>query len=193
MRGSLVALGADGPTFTVTDLAPLYRRVAAALGLRDDQLNLEGACRVGDRLRWFQRGNAAAGVPTASVDVDLAALQDRPDVSGIRRYDLGTVAGVALGVTDAVALADGRILVSAAAEDTPNPVDDGPNVGAAIALLEDDAVVAIAPVPAFSGAVPKIEGLAVREQTADGVRLLAVVDVDDPLVPSQEFAVRLWW
>lgn len=198
MRASRVTLAAEGCTFAVAGLAPFYRQVAAALGLREDQLNLEGACRVGDRLRWFQRGNAAAGVPTASVDVDLAGLlagapAHKITITGVRRYDLGHVGGVALAVTDAVALADGRILVSAAAEDTPNAVDDGPNVGAAVALLDDDAVLAVAALPAPSGLAPKIEGLAVREQTADGVRLLAVVDADDPLVPSQELAVRLWW
>jgi hypothetical protein len=207
MRASLVTGTGDGsagaaaePGFVVADLAPVYRDVAAALGLRADQLNLEGACRLGDRLRWFQRGNLAAGVPSAGIDVDLGALLaavtgssgaagGRVALGGVRRYDLGTVGGVALGVTDAVALDGGRVLVSAAAEDTPNAVDDGPVVGAALALLDDGGVLASVPLP---GAY-KVEGLAVRETTADGLRLLAVTDADDPAAASELLELRLRW
>jgi len=195
MRASLVT---PGRGFLVTDLAPLYRAAADALGIAGDGLNLEGACVVGDRLRWFQRGNSAAGVPSASVDVDLAALlaavrgtagADRIEVGGVRRYDLGTVAGVALAVTDAIALPDGRVIVSAAAEDTPNAVDDGPVVGAAVAVLADGR----APVVAALPRPDKIEGLALRAYDADGVSLLAVVDADDPAVPSAALTLRLAW
>jgi hypothetical protein len=205
MRVSLLTLaGADktAPGFTATDLEPVYHDVAAALGLRVEQLNLEGACLVGDRLRWFQRGNAAAGVPTACADVDAAALVAAVTGEGpaggvapgaVRRYDLGEVGGVALAVTDAVALPGGRVLVSAAAEDTPNAVDDGPVLGAALALLDDDGVVAIAELPDSARGPYKVEGLAVSAATADGLRLVAVVDADDPALPSERLTLRLWW
>jgi hypothetical protein len=195
MRASLV--GGDG--FVVAGLRPLYLAVAAALGLREDLLNLEGACLIDGRLRWFQRANVAAGAPTASVDVDAARLlaavrgetgPDEIDVHDVRRYDLGTVGGVALAVTDAVPIGDGRVLVSAAAEDTPNAVDDGPVVGSGLAVLGLDGE------PPIFAALPgaeKVEGLAVREVTADGVRLLAVVDADDYDVPSTRLALRLHW
>jgi hypothetical protein len=195
MRASLV--GGDG--FVVAGLRPLYLAIAAALGLREDQLNLEGACLIGDRLRWFQRANLAAGAPTASADIDASALlaavrgetaSDKIDIHDVRRYDLGTVGGVALAVTDAVTIGDGRVLVSAAAEDTLNAVDDGPVVGSGIALLGADGE------PPIYAALPdaeKVEGLAVREVTADGVRLVAVVDADDHDIPSRRLALRLHW
>jgi hypothetical protein len=204
MRASLVTLGTAerGQSALVADLTPVYRAVAGALGLRVDQLNLEGACLIGDRLRWFQRGNAAAAAPTACVDVDVAALlaavtgagaADHVEVGEVRRYDLGQVDGVTLAVTDAVALAGGRVLVSAAAEDTPNAVDDGPVVGAALALLDDDGVVAIAQLPGSASGVYKVEGLAVTETTADGLSLFAVVDADEPATPSEQLTLRLRW
>ena len=243
MRASLVSLDT---TCSVAELGPLYRRVAEVLGVRGDRLNLEGACLVGDRLRWFHRANAAAGTPSASVDVDASALLAAVTghgaaadagvsdssaaadvgvsdsgtaadvgvsdsgaaadagvsdsgtgadvgVSDPRRYELGAVGGVALAVTDALALPDGRILVSAAAEDTPNAVDDGPVVAAALALLDDRAVLATAELPGLPGGACKVEGIALRETTPDGVRLWAVADADDPAAASLCLALRVHW
>ncbi len=200
MRGVVVRLGDDGPHARAAELGPLYERVAAVLGVPMDQLNLEGASRHGDVLRWYQRGNLAAGVPSASVDLPLRAVVDavlgRIDPSAVpvgerRGYDLGEVEGVGLAVTDAVALPDGRTLLSAAAEDTPNAVDDGPVVATALALVDDVDVLDVAPIPEVGGHVHKIEGLALQEVGSDVVRLLAVVDVDNPEVPSAELHLRV--
>lgn len=199
MRASLVRLGPSGPEFAVADLGPLYERVAAALGVT---LNLEGACRVGDRVRWFNRGVPAAGVPSGSVDLDLAGLVgaltgSRPPaevgVGSPRRYELGAVAEVGLAVTDAVALPEGRVLLAAAAEDTPNAVDDGPVVGTALVLVDGDTVVAAAPVPEPGGTVHKVEGLGLLAADPAGARLLAVVDADDPDLPSARLTLRVTW
>lgn len=201
-RASLVRLADDGPTFTTADLTPVYAAVIDALGIPADQLNLEGACLVGGRLRWFQRGNAAARVDSASVDLDLAALLGA--VSGAasaaavpvgdpRRYDFGTVDGVALAVTDAVALPDGRLLLSAAAEDTPNAYDDGPVVAAALVLLDPDGTATTVPLSADGPGVHKVEGLGVRGVDPDGVDLVAVVDADDPDLASTELLLRVRW
>ncbi|MEU7872866.1 hypothetical protein [Dactylosporangium sp. NPDC049140] len=202
MRSSFVTLATQGPTFVVADLAGLYDAVADALDMPAGQLNLEGACRHGDRLRWFQRGSADTATPSASVEVDVHELllaatgRIRPDavtVDGTRRYQLGTVRGIPLAVTDAAALPDGRILVSAAAEDTPNPVDDGPVVAAALALLDDDRVQAVTPLPHRGDAVQKIEGLALHTVERSGARLLGVVDADDPATPSTLLHLRVFW
>ncbi|MGN9908803.1 DUF6910 family protein [Phytohabitans sp. LJ34] len=202
MRSSLVGLAAHGTDFAVADLTGLYLAVADALGTPDGQLNLEGACRLGDRLRWFQRGNPAAGVPSASVDVDLHGLlaaatgrlpPEAVSVDGVRRYELGADGGFALSVTDAVALPDGRVLLSAAAEETTNPVDDGPVVAAALALLDGDRVEAVTTLPRRGGAVQKIEGLALDGIDHDGVRLIAVADADDPDTPSTILRLRVLW
>jgi hypothetical protein len=175
----------------VAGLAPVYARVAEALQVTPDQLNLEGACVVGDVLRWFQRGLPSAGTPSASVDVALDSLLHAASgvpasirVSGVRRYDLGEISGIGLAVTDAVALDDGLVLVSAAAEDSPSTYDDGPVVGSALALLDGDRLLEVAELPLLDGAVAKVEGLALVEHRGDAVDLVAVVDADDPAVPS---------
>ncbi|MGY1754636.1 DUF6910 family protein [Blastococcus sp. SYSU D01042] len=200
MRGVLVRLVDGAPVVTAAELGPLYARVAERLGVPADQLNLEGASRHGGEVRWFQRGNLAAGVPSASVDLPLAglvaAVLGRADAAAVpvgrrRTYDLGEVDGVGLAVTDAVALPDGRVLLSAAAEDTPNAVDDGPVVATALALVDDETVVAVTPVPEPGGAVHKIEGLALRAVEGSTVHLLAVVDDDHPEAPSAELDLRV--
>ncbi len=203
MRGALVRLADRRPRVVVADLSPLYALVAASLGLEAEGVNLEGACLLRGRLRWFNRGNLRAGIPSASVEVDLAALlgavtgahgAEAVQVDGMRPYDLGAVDGVGLAVTDAVALPGGRVLASAAAEDTPNAVDDGEVVGAALVLLEGHDVVAAAALPSGEDGTPwKVEGLGVRAATAGGVDLLAVVDADDPEAASSELTLHARW
>jgi hypothetical protein len=188
-RMRAVVLAGSAPV--VHELRTVYAAITAALAVPGDQLNLEGACVVGDALRWFQRGLPAAGAPTASVDVDLAGLLSggMPALGRVRRYDLGTVDGVGLAVTDAVTLPDGRVLVSAAAEDSPTTYDDGPVVGSALAVLDDEVVVAMVPLPEVDGHPLKVEGLGLVDQNGDAVELVAVVDADDPRQPST--ALRL--
>ncbi len=188
MRSVLVTPSAD---VRVADLTRLYAQVAEALGVPPDQLNLEGACVVAGALRWFQRGLPSAGAPTASVDLPLDALlatvsggPPEVPVGAVRSYDLGTVAGVGLAVTDALALDDGLVLVSAAAEDAPSTYDDGPVVGSALALLDGDRLLEVVELPLLDGAVAKVEGLALTEERPDRLDLVAVVDADDPAVPS---------
>jgi hypothetical protein len=182
-RTRVAVVGTD--EVVVRDLPHLYDAVARLLATPPGTLNLEGACVVEGRLRWFQRG--AADLPSASVDVDLDALvaaveggDGEVTVSSPRVYELGEADGVALAVTDALTLPDGRVLLSAAAEDTPNPLDDGPVVAAALVLVDGDRVTASAPLPPAATGVHKVEGLALLDQGPDGLTVLAVVDDDDP-------------
>ncbi|MCU1431063.1 MAG: hypothetical protein JWP95_168 [Actinotalea sp.] len=211
MRAVLVRPPTDDAPVTVvaTDLSPVYASAARLLAVDLDLLNLEGACLVGPDVRWFQRGLPSAGTPTASVDVDLAGLLDALTgaapasdvrVASPRHYELGAIGGVGLAVTDVVALPDGTLLVSAAAEDTADPRDDGPVVGSVLAVLDDGAVVAAAPLPTIHGTVPKVEGLALLDvlgRRSDGtgstVRLLATIDSDDPTSPSLAVSLLASW
>lgn len=187
----------------VADLPGLYRRVAAAFDIPPGRLNLEGACVVAGALRWFQRGNRHLGVPSASVDVDAAALvavirghatTEAVPVVSAQAYDLRAADGSVLAVTDALALPDGRVLLAAVGEDTPNAVDDGPVTDAALMLLDGPRVVASADLAPRAGGPPKVEGLALVDGgTGPAVQVLAVVDADDPTAPSQalELAITL--
>lgn len=193
MTWSLLRLQGGDPVAVVADMSPLYDAVAVALSVDRDVLNLEGACVVGPALRWFHRGLPTAGLPSGSVDLDLAAalraVIGQDDPGAVRtgnplHYDLGRLDGTGLAVTDVVALPDGTCLASAAAEDSPNPRDDGPVVGAALVRLDGDRVLDVVSLPEIEGRVVKVEGLMVLESDDREVRLLAVVDVDDPQAAS---------
>ena len=115
---------------------------------------------------------------------------ERVPVAHPHTYELGDADGVGLAVTDAVVLPDGRTLLSAAAEDTPNAVDDGPVVATALVLLDGKDVRDVAPIPEVGGRVHKVEGLALRDVRGSEVHLLAVVDDDDPTRPSAALRLR---
>ena len=192
MRWCLVRLRDGVPAVATTDMDELYADVAGSLGLDPDDLNLEGACVVGRSLRWFHRGLPSAGLPSASVDLDLRAamsasagqLDGSLRVRAPRTYDLGSVDGVGLAITDVVALPDGDLLACAAAEDSPNPRDDGKVSATALARIRGDEVVDVVPLPDHDGRVLKVEGLMVLDADETEATLYAVTDVDDPDVAS---------
>ena len=202
MRSVLVRSGSDGPRVVVADLTPAYAVIAEALGVSADELNLEGACVVGDALRWYHRGLPSAGLPSASVDLELAAVlaavlgvgdAAQVGVGDVLRYDLGDVDGIGLAVTDATALPGGAVLLSAAAEDAPNAQDDGPVVGSALVLLEGQDVVDLVELPRVEGEVCKVEGISVLDADESGASLLAVVDADDTTAASLAVRLRVGW
>ena len=219
-RVALVRLHDGDPAVVVAELDELYTALADALGVGLEDINVEGACWRGRDIRLFNRGNRRRGVASASADVAVAdllaafdaaanaggdarpmAAADRTDpaqirpwplaVGNVRRYDLGTIEGVGLSVTDALYLPDGRLVLSAAAEDSGNNIDDGFVTGAALALFDGAQRLAVAMLRTVAGRVAKLEGIALLETLADGCRLLGVVDDDDPTQASLQLVLRL--
>ena len=200
MRWSLLHLEHGEPRAVVADMSLVYSAVAAAMSLDAEVLNMEGACIVGSALRWFHRGLPSAGLHSGSIDIDLstalAAALGQLDsgavaVTNARHYDLGVVGGVGLAVTDVVALPGGALLASAAAEDSPNPRDDGPVVASALARLKGEDVAEVVSMPLLEGRVIKVEGLMVIEADERQTLLLAVADEDDPTAASLATLLRV--
>jgi hypothetical protein len=204
MRAALVRLGSAAPVVQTADLSSLYRRIVDVLGIESAALNIEGAAVLDGRLHVFSRGIPTARVPSQSVVIELAAFMDAwpsTDRLGALKvepgvaYDFGAINGVALTLTDAVAIDDGQFLLSAAAEDTPNAFDDGPVVGSALALADRSGVVAVGHVPLIGGEVAKVEGLTVmkRDDDGHGATVLAVVDADNITEPSMQLQLAVRW
>ncbi len=193
-------LGGEDPEVDVLDAAKFYAALRATAGFAPGQMNLEGVIALpnGD-LCFASRGNGAGADGARPVNgfamVDREALlahldapewKEMPSIGEVFQLDLGTLDGVPLGVTDGIATSAG-ILLSAAAEASPNAVDDGPVTGSAIALIGVDGTTRWAPVVEADGALArvKVEGILL----AGGV-MYGVVDDDDPAAPSTLLTLR---
>ena len=177
-RGVLLGLTEQAAPRLI-DLAPLYRPLHAQFA----DLNIEGGFLLGDEFLLLQRGNQGQA-SNAAVRYAWPALRDwllstgaAPAPRAIQRLELGELQGVALGFTDGAALADGRWLFSAVAENTADSYNDGACLGAVIGLVEADGQVRR--LAQLAGRW-KVEGITLA---ADG-SLLLVTDADDPQVAA---------
>lgn len=186
-RGALLPLNADGTlagAVREVDFTALYAQLSRELG----PLNIEGAAVVGaGRLRLLHRGNGAMG-EDALIDLDLERTRRGLEVGALgpdvvrttQRWELGRAGGVRLSFTDASPLPDGRLVFTAAAEDTRDAYADGVVTGSAVGVLAPDGT------PVFLDAVDakvKLEGVDARVE-GGRVHLLLVADADDPAVAA---------
>ncbi|WNG43302.1 hypothetical protein F0U60_03735 [Archangium minus] len=194
MKGALVPLAADGslagPVREV-DFTSVYAQLTRELG----PLNVEGAAVSGPRLRLLNRGTGDQGTD-AVVDLDagrvLRTLEAgeplQPDVvRTVRRWELGRSGNVRLSFTDAAPLPDGRIVFTAAAEDTRDAYADGAVMGSAVGVLAPDGS------PMFLDGVDakvKLEGVDARVERGR-IHLLLVADADDPAQAAPLFETVL--
>lgn len=167
---------------TPIDASDLYAVIERTLGSTP---NLEGAVRVGQTLCLFHRAEGRGHVAcNAMLEIALEAETLMPvTVSGVTLFDLGAIGSVALTFTDAASRRDGRIIYLAAAEDTPNAIDDGPVVGAAVGIIEQTRARWTRLLEADgSPSVRKVEGLVLDPEGASGY---VVTDPDDPARPAE--------
>lgn len=162
------------------DGAPLYSALSAHLGQAP---NIEGAVFTEGRLMLLHR--ATGGDPDLVVSVDPALLDLG---AGARAHTVLEVPplvldGVPAHATDLAVLDGGRLVWLAAAEDTLDPVLDGPVTGTALGVLDGEVVRWSQIVEADgSPCLRKAEGLVVDPDRAGG---WAVTDRDDPSLPAE--------
>jgi hypothetical protein len=191
-RGALVMLDAKGRFVRARplDLSPLIRR----LDRRIPGLNIEGGFVRGGKLVLLQRGSGRkrfSALVALSLPHFLAAVDGRrgwPRRLKVHRARLGEWDGVPLSLTDAF-LHRGSVVVSAAAEDTQDPVRDGRVLGSVIGTLEGRRRPRLRPLLRVPGL--KVEGLALESRRGTRATLLAVTDADDPRKPSRLLRLRL--
>lgn len=191
------------PSVALRDASALYARLRERADFAGGELNLEGAVWMGERVRLFGRGNGAArdgrAATDATCDLEWDALHafllapdaaPPPEPLDVVRYRLGSLDGLRLGFTDA-ALAGGRLLFSAAAEDSPDATRDGRVAGSALGVFDGPERVrwAVLREPGGAPYAAKVEGLAVPP--GPGGRAWVVVDRDDPDAPSELCEVEL--
>lgn len=169
----------------------LYENLRVACAIPNEVLNIEGAFVCDADACFLQRGNAAHSSAVLRVRLDeLVRWLDNdakgpaPLVRGILRHDLGCVDGVTFGFTDGFALADGRMVFLAAAEDTDNPIDDGAVLGMRLGVVRGGAA-RMCDLRDEHGrsATIKAEGIAVDRREPG--RLWLVTDADNATEPAE--------
>ena len=191
-RGALIPLDRDAkPTeeHDPIDLQPLFDK----LGSEVQGLNVEGAEVVGETLWLMQRGNE--GGDNALINLSLEVVMrglgrgiiPADALRSVDHVDLGELEGVKLCFSDASALADGRIVFAASAEDTDAATSDGANAGSALGIIEQDG--SIGPIDRLDQTV-KVEGIDARVVGAE-IEVLMVTDADDPDTPSPLLLAKL--
>jgi hypothetical protein len=186
----------------VVPLPGFFALLKARRDFAGDELNIEGLVVVDDVLRLVNRGNGAGVAVDAMIDVSLAdfvahiaepsSSSSPPPQPGVcRAFNLGIVDGVRLTLTDATRARDGRLVVLAAAEASPNAVDDGEVVGTAVGVFNTDEAPTIYALLDEHGAPlrDKVEGIALDPHDADVAWV--VVDKDDPHAPAELLRVDL--
>ncbi len=183
------------PQVALVEVDELYDLLRREPGLAPSRLNIEGVAAVGEHLRFFSRGNGEPrdGIApvNATCDIRLGALLDLlngrpgaalPKISNVHQYDLGLLAGVPLCFTDATPWHQG-VLFSAAAEASPDAIEDGLVTGSVIGMIDGAGRGRWTPITDLSGAgiIAKVEGVVVAKEEG---HLYAVVDADDPEVAS---------
>lgn len=185
-RGALLSLDPLGAVFGAPkelDMSPILGPLYDAFA----ELNIEGAVVVGDELRMFQRGNkrhsenAIIRYPLSQVlNALLSAHGDPIEPSSISRLSLDSIGGVPFCFTDAAALRNGDMVFSAVAEDTEDAYRDGPSIGAAIGIIDNDGH--LLSLQRLDRPY-KVEGICVQ-QDGDRLALMLVTDADNPTIPG---------
>ncbi|RJS45047.1 DUF6929 family protein [Nocardioides cavernaquae] len=171
--------GPDHAEVTSYDRAEVYAAIATHLGTAP---NLEGAVFAGNVLRVCHRSTGA--LPDVVIDLPSDVLRGgRTRVLATTRLAPAVVGGVPAHVTDLALLPDGRIAFLAAAEDTDDPVADGPVAGTVFGILEGDRAW-WAPILEADGSpsTRKAEGLVIDPDGSGG---WLVTDRDDPSLPAE--------
>jgi hypothetical protein len=190
------------PKVALIEADALYDLLRREPDFAPSRLNIEGVAHIGEQLRLFSRGNGKPRDGVAPVnatgEIPLGALLAYLDAPGsaalpklinVQQYDLGMLAGVPLSFTDATPWRDG-VLFAAAAEASPDAIEDGSVTGSVIGKIDGAGKGRWAPVTDRSGAPfgAKVEGLVMAKEEG---HLHVVVDADDPKVASVLCTVAL--
>ena len=183
-RGFFWSFAADGSLAgepRIIDLHPVYEAVRRDL---DDEVNIEGAAVLAERLWLFHRANESRA-PNAIAEVELGDLSstlaedlvvDTDELRSLRTYDLGELDGVPACFSDATTLLDDLVCFTASAEGA----EDGDIRGSVVGTIDTSGDVRrLRRIdPAW-----KVEGVHAAVDTGV-IDFLFVCDQDDPNTPS---------
>ena len=186
-RGFVCPLAPDGSLrgdAVEIDLSGVYRLLREHVA----ELNVEGACAMGECLWLLQRGNGEDGLNLVAelslADVMSSLRRDRridaQQLEAVRSYDLGELDGVPLTFSDGAPLGGDVLVFTASAEGGGDAVRDGEIRGSVVGTLDRDGRVRRL---RMIDRRFKVEGVHASIETGV-IDFLFVSDQDDPHRPS---------
>ncbi len=172
----------------IIDLDPIYD----ALKDEPGKTNIEGAVILGKEILLFQRGNknnrnAIIRFKWKEFFAVATGKENKTPDYSIQHYELGEIDTVPLCFTDATALADGRLIFTAAAENTSDAYNDGACMGSAIGFISPSGE--LTSITTVDKKV-KLEGVEAQEAST-ALTLWLVSDPDDSDQPGKLFTAQI--
>lgn len=193
----------DGSAPMIVAASALFRELRACREFSGSELNLEGAVFLAGMVRIFNRGNGAPSQTltpcNASCELPWEELRaylldpsrtPPPTPRNVLQYDLGRLDGLRLSFA-AATVAHDLVLYAASAEDSPDTFGDGRVAGTVIGVFDAPDSVRWTQLrgldeSCFAG---KVEGICPVPGNPN--LLYAVIDCDDPAVPTELLEVEL--
>ncbi|GDX51261.1 hypothetical protein LBMAG27_03080 [Bacteroidota bacterium] len=118
-------------------LQHLYNAIRSSAGLKEKELNIEGAAVAGDKLVLFNRGKNFIVLLSWKKFSSFALHEDATDIPPFKiiMIELPMVNGFQIGFSGACTINENELLFTATLEETHDPIADGAIKGSYIGLL----------------------------------------------------------
>ena len=186
MRDSVLVFEPDSGENFIASLDSFYKAVSKNAGLKNGELNFEGAALSGNRLMLFNRGKNFICVIDWNQMGDYIFRRNTTTPSfRIIPLDLPVVNGFQVGFSGACILNEQDILFTASLEETTNFIDDGAVKGSYIGMIEvrDDtaSITKLMQLKDDKGGVilDKLESIDIYRKTDSMISAIAVADNDN--------------
>lgn len=166
------------------DYTKIYSQIKTQLGLKNDELNIEGIVTKGKDIYFFQRGNGIAGKNGIIYAKDTSTNQ----VFNYVPFDLPKINNVSTTFTDAI-LVDNKIYFLASAEDTASTYEDGEVLGSIIGTIDLQTMKLENTIQISDK--HKFEGLTLYDKTAATVEFLLCEDTDSDVMETTIYKLAI--
>lgn len=167
-RNRMMVFNSATNQVTENDYSGIYRKIKDQANISDDDLNIEGALYINNKLHLFQRGNGL------NAQNGIFAIDTNQNIQ-YHPIKLPKIKHVETSFTDAI-LFENKIYFLAAAEDTVSTYEDGEVLGTIMGVMnpqtfEIEKTIQLSP-------THKLEGLTVFEKQNDDITFLLCEDND---------------
>lgn len=187
-RDSMFAINLKDKCVSFTcSLLPLYNAIKSKAGIKDNELNIEGAALAGENMFLFNRGNNIS-IIIGWADFIQYVQQPLGNVPNfkLQKISLPVINNYSVGISGACSINKNEILFTASLEETHDNIADGTIKGSYIGVLRlnDQDKISLVALQQFKDdagntILDKLEAIEIIKQQGDNLQALAMADNDD--------------